>query len=101
MYGAFGFEIRPGIVQCDTTRAFDRVKTDAKAKSPPSGAGAIVGPTDVSDAPRVVFRKIRRAKPQPSHSRLCMVGSPIVRMAGATAVVDHPSPEHLASVDIA
>jgi hypothetical protein len=87
------------MVQCNTTIAFDRVKTHAKPKSPTSGAGAIVGPTDVSDALRVVFRKIRRAKLQPLH--LCKIGSPIARMAGATAVVDHPSPEHLASVDIA
>jgi len=87
------------MVQCDTPIAFDRVKTHAKPKSPTSGAGAIVGPTDVSDAPRVVFRKIRRAKLQSLH--LCTVGSPIAKMAGATAVIDHPSPERLASVDIA
>ena len=64
-YGTLGFEIRPGIVQCDRMIPLIEEGLMQKLSSLLVGSGAIVGPTDVSGAPRVVFRQIRRASLQP------------------------------------
>ena len=66
------------------------------------GSGAIVGPTDVSDAPRVGLPKDTEGEATAftADTHLCMVGLQIAGIARSIVAVDHPSSEHLASVDL-
>jgi hypothetical protein len=64
-------------------------------------SGAIVGSTDVSDAPRLFSDDygapgVRIA----ADIHLCIIILPIAKMASSIVVVDHLSSEHLASNNV-
>jgi hypothetical protein len=64
-------------------------------------SGAIVGSTDVSDAPRLFSDDYGAPGDRiAADIHLCMVILPIAKMAGPIFVVDLPSSEHLASNNV-